>query len=64
MTATLGAYIARRKNALLYLDIRDIFTDVVPDLFPNISGFLFIFFHRGSVDNQKSNSCESCLKRF
>jgi glycosyltransferase involved in cell wall biosynthesis len=33
MTAALGALIARRKNARLYLDIRDIFVDTIGDLF-------------------------------
>lgn len=32
MTATLGASIARRSGAKLYLDIRDIFTDTMSDL--------------------------------
>jgi glycosyltransferase involved in cell wall biosynthesis len=32
MTATLGAWIARRKKALLYLDIRDIFVDTIAEL--------------------------------
>jgi len=34
MTATLGAWIARRKRACLYLDIRDIFVDTIPQLLP------------------------------
>ncbi len=34
MTATLGAWIARRKRARLYLDVRDIFSDTVGDLLP------------------------------
>jgi glycosyltransferase involved in cell wall biosynthesis len=34
MTATLGAWIARRKHARLYLDIRDIFVDTMGDLLP------------------------------
>jgi glycosyltransferase involved in cell wall biosynthesis len=33
MTAALGAWIARRQNAVLYLDIRDIFVDTIGDLF-------------------------------
>lgn len=32
MTAALGALIARRKRATLYLDIRDIFVDTISDL--------------------------------
>lgn len=32
MTAALGAYIARRKKALLYLDIRDVFVDTIKDV--------------------------------
>ena len=32
MTAVLGAWIARRKKALLYLDIRDIFVDTIKDV--------------------------------
>lgn len=32
MTAALSAFVARRKKAFLYLDIRDIFTDVMNDL--------------------------------
>ena len=34
MTATLGAWIARSKGALLYLDIRDIFLDTITDVLP------------------------------
>jgi len=34
MTATLGAAIARRKHALLYLDIRDIFVDTIGEMLP------------------------------
>lgn len=33
MTAALGAHIARQKNIALYLDIRDIFTDTISDIF-------------------------------
>jgi glycosyltransferase involved in cell wall biosynthesis len=40
MTATLGAYIARRKGARLYLDIRDIFADTIKDLLPSALGWL------------------------
>lgn len=34
MTAVLGAWTARRKRALLYLDIRDIFVDTIKDVLP------------------------------
>lgn len=34
MTAVLGAWVAKRKNAKLYLDIRDIFVDTINDLLP------------------------------
>jgi glycosyltransferase involved in cell wall biosynthesis len=34
MTATLGAWIARHKQARLYLDIRDIFVDTLPEVLP------------------------------
>jgi glycosyltransferase involved in cell wall biosynthesis len=34
MTAVLGAWIARRKKAKLYLDIRDIFADTIKDVLP------------------------------
>ena len=34
MTAVLGAWIARKSNARLYLDIRDIFVDTIGDVFP------------------------------
>lgn len=34
MTAALGAYIARRQRARLYLDIRDIFVDTIQDVLP------------------------------
>lgn len=40
MTATLGAAIARKKQAPLYLDIRDIFVDVLPELYPGVLGKL------------------------
>lgn len=38
MTATLGAWIARRKRARLYLDIRDIFVDTIKDVLPHGAG--------------------------
>lgn len=34
MTAVLGSWIARRKRAPLYLDIRDIFVDTIQDVLP------------------------------
>ena len=34
MTAVLGAWVARRKKAVLYLDIRDIFVDTIKDVLP------------------------------
>jgi hypothetical protein len=40
MTAALGAWIARRLHARLYLDIRDIFVDTIGDVFPKIAGVL------------------------
>ena len=40
MTATLGAWIARRAGARLYLDIRDIFVDTIGDIFRRIGGVL------------------------
>lgn len=35
MTACLGAWLARKYSALLYLDIRDIFVETVEDVFPS-----------------------------
>ncbi|MGF6097287.1 glycosyltransferase family 4 protein [Pseudomonas sp. 18175] len=40
MTAALGASIARKKQLPLYLDIRDIFVDVLPEMFPGSLGKL------------------------
>jgi len=40
MTAALGAWIARRARARLYLDIRDIFVDTVGDVFPGVAKLL------------------------
>ena len=34
MTAALGAWVARKKRSLLYLDIRDIFVDTIKDVLP------------------------------
>lgn len=39
MTAALGAWIARRKRARLYLDIRDIFVDTIRDVLPRGAGW-------------------------
>jgi len=38
MTAALAAAIAHTRKTALYLDIRDIFVDVLPELFPGIRG--------------------------
>lgn len=40
MTAALGAWIARRAGARLYLDVRDIFVDTIGDVLPQIAGAL------------------------
>lgn len=40
MTATLGALVARRQRAALYLDIRDILVDALPELLPTTFGRL------------------------
>lgn len=40
MTAALGARIARRTGARLYLDIRDIFVDTIGDVLPKFAGVL------------------------
>lgn len=40
MTAALGAWVARRKKAKLYLDIRDIFVDTIQDVLPSKISFL------------------------
>jgi glycosyltransferase involved in cell wall biosynthesis len=39
MTAALGAWIARRQQARLYLDIRDIFVDTLKDVLPTGIGW-------------------------
>jgi glycosyltransferase involved in cell wall biosynthesis len=36
MTATLASLVARRKRAVLYLDIRDIFVDTIKDVVPRL----------------------------
>jgi glycosyltransferase involved in cell wall biosynthesis len=55
MTAVLGAWIARRKACLLYLDIRDIFVDTIKDVLPSpvtrISAFFFSFLERWAVNS-------------
>jgi glycosyltransferase involved in cell wall biosynthesis len=40
MTAALGAHIARRLRAPLYLDIRDIFVETIGDVLPGVAGAL------------------------
>ncbi len=39
MTAALGAWIARRKHAALYLDIRDLFADTIRDVLPPLASW-------------------------
>jgi len=41
-TATLGAIIAKRKKAKLFLDIRDIFVDTLRDVLPSAPAFFLI----------------------
>lgn len=40
MTATLGSFIARKLNTKLFLDLRDLFTDALADVFPMRIGCL------------------------
>ena len=40
MTAVLGSWIARRAQAPLYLDLRDIFVDTIKDVLPGVRGQL------------------------
>lgn len=40
MTAALSAYVARRQNTPLYLDIRDIFVDTIKDVLPGKIAFV------------------------
>jgi glycosyltransferase involved in cell wall biosynthesis len=40
MTAALGAWVARRKRARLYLDIRDIFADTIGEVLPRSLAWL------------------------
>jgi len=42
ITAVLGALIARRNSAILFLDIRDLFTDTLADLFRGLVKLLFL----------------------
>jgi hypothetical protein len=42
-TAVLGAWVARRPGARLYLDIRDIFADTILDVVPKLRRLHFIF---------------------
>lgn len=55
MTAALGTFIARRHNAKLYLDIRDIFVRNVQEMFPAVISrplnWVFSRFERWSVGN-------------
>jgi hypothetical protein len=44
MTASLGAWIARRKGVPLYLDIRDIFVDTLKDVLPKHAAMILIPF--------------------
>lgn len=46
MTAVLGGYFARRNNAALYLDIRDLFVENFTHLFPKTCGWLGRFLLR------------------
>lgn len=46
MTATLGAWVAKRLNAPLYLDFRDLLTDILPDLLPYPIGAPTAWFFR------------------
>ncbi|WP_225932894.1 glycosyltransferase family 4 protein [Pseudomonas oryzicola] len=40
MTATLGSFVARKLNIKLFLDLRDLFIDALPDVFPMRVGCL------------------------
>jgi glycosyltransferase involved in cell wall biosynthesis len=44
MTATLGAVVARRLSARLYLDIRDLFTDTLTDILKGLARLLVPIF--------------------
>jgi hypothetical protein len=71
MTAALGAWIARRSNSPLYLDIRDIFVDTIKDVVPKKVAFvlkpLFSVIERWSINgavhvNLVSRGFEPCFK--
>lgn len=53
MTAVLGAWIARRQKAALYLDIRDIFVDTIKDVLPRkaawVAGPVFFQLERWAI---------------
>jgi glycosyltransferase involved in cell wall biosynthesis len=53
LTAALGAFVARRLRASLYLDIRDIFVDTIKDVLPgkiaSIFGPLFSLLERWTI---------------
>jgi len=57
MTATLGAWVARRKGVPLYLDIRDLFVDTIKDVFPAPwaapIGFFFSFVETWTVKSAR-----------
>lgn len=54
-TATLGSFIARRINAPLYLDIRDIFTDTMNEVFKSKILKLFIMPILYQIENYTFN---------
>lgn len=69
MTAVLGAWVARMKGCLLYLDIRDIFVDTIKDVLPSriarISKFFFSFLERWAVNSAvKVNLVSGGFKKY
>ena len=50
MTAALGAFVARRVGARLYLDIRDIFVDTIGDVLPRPWGWPI----RGAIRSRRA----------
>ncbi|MNG67020.1 putative glycosyl transferase [compost metagenome] len=46
MTATLGAWVAKKVHAKLFLDLRDLLTDTLPDLLPSPLGTSAAWFFR------------------
>jgi len=44
MTATLGAYVAKKKKSKLYLDIRDIFVDTLEDILNPVASIFILPF--------------------